>query len=902
MSVISRLWGPLALLGIATCAAAQLMPNERQGIQDALYLGNLTTDDLVFARRPFNDPYRFPIVDLAIDRPLDAADRLLALHSRSLKRSVSQLISVDGEGLFDERVETVLPARPTAAPPSEVPRAVQASVAALASAVWRANQAVSASLDNLTEDERTTLFQSLPQWAAEEPSITFGWVTRKQAPQDEILRLVSRVNLSLMRAAAAQLAADVNAEMAVLRQAAVGLDWRGFASFTYLGLRIDVAGVGDDSHRSLDSQLTLDLGGNDRYLGRAGGGMGSCSLLIDLAGDDTYKVPDLSTGAGLLGIGMAYDLAGLDVFRGKSLCFGAGLAGVGVLFKDGGHDTYQSSAMTQGFGEFGLGLLLDTRGNDTYNAQFLAQGAARTRGVGWIQDRQGSDTYKCGGLVLNSPLFEDVYYSMGQGYAGGYREDTGGISGGVGLLTDAEGDDAYLGETYCQAASYWFSLGSTWDGGGHDAYKAYHYAQASAMHMTAGYLFDMAGDDLYAVAYGAAHAIGHDYGTAFLLDRAGSDVYAARDSRPAIGNANGLGMFVDSHGDDRYFGPPGYSNPARGSGSLAVFADLQGADVYRDGLADGQGAVRPDWAVAFDGAEPPAAEAVAAPSATTPQPGSRPRPSDQELADLYRKATQWGVGTAAKEVGESIHALVEVGMPALEWMVSNRLAKADRLQMRAFQQVVGALGAPARALMAARVASSDENEARVALQVCADGGILEADAHLVGVLENPRLARYGARAAMSVGGPASTSALVQLVGGQDRIAALFALTALARIKDPGTYDLGVDLLNAPELPIRKASMSLVAGFPDRARQTAENLISLENEHLVRLGIELLGRLGTEEALMRTGSLLSDVRPGVRMDAMQALAGRTPEPFKQAMLDLRKDTHPLVRALAARLQP
>ena len=83
------------------------------------------------------------------------------------------------------------------------------------------------------------------------------------------------------------------------------------------------------------------------------------------------------------------------------------------------------------------------------------------------------------------------------------------------------------------------------------------------MHMCAAYLFDLAGDDIYATSFGASHAIGHDYGTAVMFDRAGSDIYVARDSRPGVGNANGLGLFIDASGEDRYQGPPSAGNAAR---------------------------------------------------------------------------------------------------------------------------------------------------------------------------------------------------------------------------------------------------------------------------------------------------------------------------------------------------
>lgn len=894
---------PLVLLAIAASPSpAQLTDGEKKGLADSLYVGNMALGDLVFARRPFADVHRMPIVDLAIDKPIESADKLLALHKTAGGLGLGQLLDLARLELFSDKAGDRQVPAPDVAPPSDAPAELRETVAKLIGEVWIANEAVTAALGNLTEAELATLIQGLPGHATEEPSIKFGWVTMPQPSQAEIVRLVSRVNLASIRDAGARLARAIDQHLPKLKEIAAKSQWKGIAEFRHYGLNVVVAGVGDDTHRSLDSHLTIDLGGNDRYLGRAGGGLKQASVLVDLGGDDNYKVPDLSAGAGLLGVGLAYDLGGLDTLRGKSLCFGAGLAGVGAFLKDGGHDYYSSVSLAQGFGQFGIGVLLDTRGGDSYEVGLYGQGASRTQGTGWLVDRSGNDVYKAGGLILNSPLFADVYYSMAQGYSGGYRDDGGGVSGGVGLITDLAGDDAYLGATYCQAASYWFALGSLYDAAGHDSYRAYHYAQSSAMHMTAAYLFDLAGDDLYSVNFGAAHSIGHDYGTSFLLDRLGNDVYAAKDSAPGIGNANGVGVFLEVAGDDRYAGPPAIGNPARGSGSLGVFADLGGQDLYRTGLADSQARSDTEWAMALDSA-PPVAAGGAEATAPVKEPsaaGSKPMPPDADLEALYKRATQWGVGTAQQDVAEAIDTLGAIGFPAFKWMVDTHLAGASRLEQRAFVEVANRVKGDAYSLVASKVASPNTEEARVAILICVDGQIKEAAPYVPKALEVEKLARNAARLAGVVQSKESVPQLMVLTANQDRIAALFAMVSLGQIKDDTSYSTAEAFLLSPEVTLRKASMKTVVQFPEKAMTTAKRLIEQSDERNVRVGVELLSALGTPDALALVSPLLIDVRPGVRIQALLALANRVPEPARAEFEARKKDTHHLVRAVAQRL--
>ncbi|MCO5298212.1 MAG: hypothetical protein M9921_15290 [Fimbriimonadaceae bacterium] len=902
---MARLWTLTLMAFLAAMAGAQLSKPERTALEHVLYLGNMGLSDLDFEKRIFSPPMRPELVDLALDHPLQAADALMALHADSGKGELSTLLDLARRRILGD-VPDVRPLtiQPTPMNDPGLPASLRAPIERLALNVAQANADVRTALEKLDAAEQRYLIENLPAWATEEPSVKFDFSPNPRPDQAKILELVGRIDLPLMRRAAVMLAKSVEDAAQALR--AVVRDeppFTGVVRFTAYGLKVVLGGVDATVHTDRDAMLTIDLGGNDRYTGRHGAGPGYASVLLDLSGDDVYDVPDLSVGAGLLGIGLAYDLGGNDGYRGKSLAFGAGLAGVGALVDEAGSDTYSASTLALGYGQLGEGICLDIKGNDVYSVALGGEGAARTAGVGWLVDRAGSDMYRAGGLILNAPLFADVYYSNAQGYGSGYREDTGGLGGGVGLLTDHGGDDAYLGETYCQAASYWFAIGSLYDSGGHDTYSAYHYAQASAMHACGAFLFDLAGDDAYAVKVGAAHAIGHDYGVAMLLDRAGNDVVAGRDSRPGTGNANGLGVYLDMQGDDRYFGPPAAGNGARGSGSLGVFVDATGSDRYAEGLEDGAARVGETWEVALDeeGVAVSGGGQTPVPTRPSPTPGSAPLASPNELEAIYEKATQWGVGTAQEEVADNLDRLVAMGQPALEWMLRNKLKAATRLHIRAFVHVVGALGGTGRSMLAPYVADADDDVARVALSVAIDAHATEAGQYLGQALNRPALARLAARAAGALGAKEALPELMPLAASKDRFLALAAVVSMAQIGDVQALGTGQFLLTSSDLPIRKAAVGLVAKFPQQALTIAKTLIEDPNEKSARTGVELLAAVGSPEAMQAAGAALSDPRPGVRVQALLAVDGRCPGAFHPKLVELRSDPSEAVRAVAKRIK-
>ncbi|MBS1721599.1 MAG: HEAT repeat domain-containing protein [Armatimonadetes bacterium] len=880
-------------------AFGQLTEAEQQGIEDSLMVGGFQLKDLKFERKPFKDPWRQAYVDFTIDDPLSAASDLLRWHSLAQTSGASALLAASIKRGFSDQVRNVPPPAPVSVASGQIPAPVAAIVGRLVGAMVVSDSEIRAALAKLDAKEQRELIEGLPVWAVEEPKVKFSFVKGETARQARLLELLAKVDLARIRAASVVLTAAV--EKAVTELKAAKAEMSGKVRLQVAGLPVVVAGTGNDVHDETDARLTVDLGGDDTYKGRHGAGVGYSSVLIDLGGDDHYEVKDLSVGAAELGIGIAFDCGGRDTFRGQSLCFGAGLAGVGVFEKVGGDDDYSATALAEGFGQFGIGLCLDTGGNDRYGVKLFGQGAARTQGVGWLVDRAGNDEYRAGGLSMNEPLFTGVSYSFAQGYGSGYRDDTGGLSGGIGLLTDIAGDDFYLGDTYMQAASYWFATGSLCDFAGNDTYSGYHYCQASAMHCCSAYLFDLAGNDAYVTKFGASLAIGHDYGVAFLLDRLGDDIYAARDSTPGVGNANGLGIFVDGDGIDRYDGPPGQGNGARGTGSLGVFVDLNGPDKYRSGLADGEASSSSNWGTAYD-AESKAAASQAAQPHVSPKPGTAKLLPDAEMEALYKKATQWGVGSAQQEVLEGTDQLVAIGVPALEWMLNKHLATADRLQQRAFVAVVQALGPDGAIALGPKALKGTKEEKRVLLGIALDAGVKDFGAVLAPMLEDPDLRLAAAKAAGPLKALACLNGLQQLCLDQDRLLVRAAMVSLAELGDVGAAATAQALLTSSDLPTKRAALQLLGMFPGQAKIAAEPLINDLDDGKAVTGLALLGKVATPDALKTIGGFLSDPRPIVRIEAMRQLSGRCPAEFLAGFKALSTDAVPVVRAAAKGFKP
>lgn len=294
-----------------------------------------------------------------------------------------------------------------------------------------------------------------------------------ETERPEAMALIANVDTMLVKRAALTMAAAVDAQLPALQ--ALALELRpAFAVGAGAGepplidlapaLVMDPLGV--NNHHTKDAALVIDLGGDDIYDTNAGGALihlnlvgdastcqasalglsigcenedafqsFSASMLIDVAGDDTYGVYKpprpgsrdaicssdpvvrrvVVQGSGSGGIGMLIDVSGADLYRGKTLAQGNGhLGGVGALFDLEGDDAYHAVRSAMGSGVLGgTGIFYEGAGHDTYTFaapsdrglfnvdQFrcdttarLGLGSAVLQSTGHFVDHSGDDTYR----------------------------------------------------------------------------------------------------------------------------------------------------------------------------------------------------------------------------------------------------------------------------------------------------------------------------------------------------------------------------------------------------------------------------------------------------------------------------------------------------------------------------
>ncbi|MFO7785424.1 MAG: HEAT repeat domain-containing protein [Thermodesulfobacteriota bacterium] len=155
---------------------------------------------------------------------------------------------------------------------------------------------------------------------------------------------------------------------------------------------------------------------------------GGTALLADGAGNDVYQSGYFGQGASYwMGTGMLYDRSGSDSYLARRYAQGAGIhLSFGMLLDRGGDDTTVSWGVSQGCGhDLGVGILINDSGNDTYVSDWLSLGASEANGIGIFADNRGNDGYET------------------RAGAGVGRLIPARRSGGLGLFLDAEGQDRY---------------------------------------------------------------------------------------------------------------------------------------------------------------------------------------------------------------------------------------------------------------------------------------------------------------------------------------------------------------------------------------------------------------------------------------------------------------------------
>ncbi len=327
--------------------------------------------------------------------------------------------------------------------------------------------------------------------------------------------------------------------------------------------RVRVTGTGADANSGA-AFLHLDLGGDDAWTGAHAASAGAAlpiSVAVDVAGNDAWTSEEAAAlGCGLFGVGLLVDLSGNDTYRVRESGLGAGWFGTGVLADLAGTDRYEvMGAWGQGVGHAGVGLLLDSSGDDEYTCAEQSQGMGSTLGAGVLVDLTGDDRYVARDDGNVSALYLNQSVAMAQGCGYGRRADIGdghSLAGGFGILLDGAGDDLYHAQVWAQGAAYWWSVGILEDRGGNDRYENGKYSAGAAAHFGIGCFVDLAGNDRYnegvATAVNQHHGHARDGSIGIAVDGDGDDTYFFRSHCGGSADLGSIGLLWDRRGDDRY--------------------------------------------------------------------------------------------------------------------------------------------------------------------------------------------------------------------------------------------------------------------------------------------------------------------------------------------------------------
>lgn len=259
----------------------------------------------------------------------------------------------------------------------------------------------------------------------------------------------------------------------------LGKDFTQGAGFWGIGILRDLKG--DDLYRAgrcsqgaglFGVGLLVDGSGSDMYLG--GSFVQAASLwgwggLVDLEGEDSYLCGHTGQAyAGVMGVSCLSDREGNDKYLsgsgapdrrepGMNQSFSQGFAvgmrdmvagGFALLADGSGNDHYQCGYFGQGSSYWmAVGILYDERGTDTYTARRYSQGAGIHFSLGLLLDVEGNDhTYAWG-----------VSQGCGHDY-------------GIGMLVNESGDDTYVSGWLCMGASEANGIGLFLDNAGNDGY------------------------------------------------------------------------------------------------------------------------------------------------------------------------------------------------------------------------------------------------------------------------------------------------------------------------------------------------------------------------------------------------------------------------------------------------
>jgi hypothetical protein len=868
----------LCLVSLPIWVTAQFSPKERKAIADGLSAVALTDTDLSFSRRGLTPPFALNLPGLLLDKPLEGTELSMAFHAKA-DRSIASLLRIaleegfaepSGEASSNESGSAVVQISAAV----QIPEELRGTVANLIAAIANCNASIREAVGRLSQEEKRSLIESLPQWAAIGTELKFEFVSKPRLSRTELYDLLAKVELGRIRKASLRLAKVIEEELPIIRAASAS-GWAGNALFTQSGVVVELSGVGNDSHKATNSHLCIDLGGANRYAGRYGAGIGYTSVMIDFGNETQAEVIDASAGVGILGVGFAYFMGPKPDLYGKNLAYGSGLAGVGAVYIEQPF-RMDSRSLGQGLGVFGIGLMSASKGTDSMKLGYLGQGAAIGGGLGWLYDPSGNDRYRVGGIVIEN-ADRKVSISRAQGY-------TGILPGGIGMLTDADGSDLYEIGVEGQGCAVGFGSASLYDFQGDDTYIAQRRAQAFGVDEGAAGLYELGGDDVFAVRESECHGFGAERAVAVFIDRQGDDLITARQSQPGYAQEGSFALFLDGGGADRYAGPVGIGTKVSERLGVGLFLELGGDDRYVDGPMNGtislhgSGGVAASFGLSSDNGE---IKPIA--------------PGSLQATPVEIDAHWLQVIASGPKATASSRQLIGIGLPAFKRFCEAFAAESNPTARRVAALILTQFGA-AKSVIAERAATGNA-AARVAFfEIAAYAKVGELRSLIAPALQSEATRLAATKYAAAILAKEALEPISALVLGADALTAQQAVIALCVLGDEKMVSTMEALMNSNDLIIRHAATEFVARYP-RGYELGKALLSKTDEKSQLLGVDLLSMCKDGEALRLCGAGLNSGLNSVRIRAMTVLNGRVPEAYRKRIVELMSDSNPIVAAVA-----
>ena len=496
-------------------------------LRQALRCIKMTPQDLLYKKnRDPEMPYRLKCVDNMMANPID-----VPFYTDNLARDISKPQNISG---IVKRLAQTIDLDLTSIPPSSIPVSdVMAGLSGVQNLPPELKEILAILLPGMSSgiSEVESALAKLPpegQKNIMEKGETFEVYQGYESVSKERMALAASVLLDKISLVQAKLK-TFKSELGKPAKE-FGLDETrvngGILFYAKTAIGEVIIGDRGPNEYNGDFSLIIDLGGDDRYTGRAGGTDGRnqppVAICLDLGNgnnefiarmapepvvtegkdsppkDESDKLEpgndriDFCQGGALAGIGiLVVDGDGTNTFAAGDWSQGAAHLGVGILLRTGqGNDSYKGLDCVQGAASFGIGILQDEQGDDRYRSTFASQGFGGPAGVGLLNDKSGNDNYFAGGRYEGYPMRpKGSFIAMSQGFGYGLRPS---CSGGMGILIDNAGNDYYLlHNQFGIGGSYWYAFGMFVDDSGDDIYQTGNagdydgYTMGAAIHLAA---------------------------------------------------------------------------------------------------------------------------------------------------------------------------------------------------------------------------------------------------------------------------------------------------------------------------------------------------------------------------------------------------------------------------------